>query len=127
MGEKALYRTPELLEVGILRHKLLKEAFLGKSAKFKTIPVLRKIRWYLSFVIPMCEAAGMSGHTHIHIYIHTGNYSHPRCACAPRVNYGTTYRTQAYMTVPQEGIKNIIRSEFPLLIIILILQETVKY
>ena len=72
----------------------------------------------------------MSGHTHIHTYIHTytqDNYSNPRCACALRVNYGTTYRTQAYMTVPQEGIKNIIRSDFPLLIIILILQETVKY
>ena len=53
------------------------------------IPVLRRIRWYLSFVIPMCEAAGMSRHTHIHTYIHTytqDNYSNPRCACAPRVN-----------------------------------------
>ena len=40
------------------------------AAKFKTIPVLRRIRWYLSFVIPMCEAAGMSGHTYTHTYIH---------------------------------------------------------
>ena len=28
----------------------------------------------------------MSGHTHIHTYTRD-NYSNPRCACAPRVNY----------------------------------------
>ena len=59
----------------------MNETFLGKSVKFKTIPVLRRIRWYLSFVIPMCEAAGMSGHTYT-----LDNYSNPRCACVPRVN-----------------------------------------
>ena len=37
--EKKSSRTPELLEVSILRHNL-NEAFLGKSAKFKTIAVL---------------------------------------------------------------------------------------
>ena len=32
----------------------------------------------------------MSGHTYTHTHIHTytqDNYSNPRCACAPRVNY----------------------------------------
>ena len=29
----------------------------GLSAKFKLIPVLRLIYWYLSFVIPICEVA----------------------------------------------------------------------
>ena len=51
--------------------------------------VLRRIHWYLSFVIPMCEAAGMSGHTYTHTHIHTytqGNYSNLRCACTSRVN-----------------------------------------
>ena len=54
---------------------------------------MRWIRWYLSFVIPMCEAAGMIGHTYSTYtitYTHTytqDNYSNPRCACAPRVNY----------------------------------------
>ena len=36
----------------------------------------------------------MSGHTHIHTYTHTNtqdNYSNPRCACAPRVNWGEPY------------------------------------
>ena len=50
---------------------------------------------YLSFVIPMCEAAGMSGHTHtyrhthIHTYIYTytqDKYSNPHYTSTLRVN-----------------------------------------
>ena len=50
-------------------------------------------RWYLCCVIPMYDAADMSGHTYKHTYIHTyihtytqDNYNNSCCACAPRVN-----------------------------------------
>ena len=71
------------LEVGILRHNFRTK--LGKSAKCTTIPVLRGICWYLSFVIPMCEAEDMSGHTMTYIQGYTHTYTRIRCAHARRL------------------------------------------
>ena len=79
----------------------MKEAFLGKSAKFKTIPVLRRIRWYLSFVIPMCEAAGISGHIHIHI--HTYIYTHIHTRRITTVTLARGLITAAFLTKVQCG------------------------